>query len=77
MNSIAQNIDIGAPHKKGDIIFWEGHVAWVLNEAQILHANAYHMATVIEKTSDAIERIKIQEGKNIIAHKRLIGELYG
>ena len=76
LNSIGQNIDIGSPQKNGDILFWKGHVAWVLNEAQILHANAYHMATVIEKTSDAIERIKSQEGNNIIAHKRLIGELY-
>ena len=48
----------------------------MLNEAQILHANAYHMATVIEKTTDAIERIKSQEGNNIIAHKRFIGDLY-
>ena len=75
LNSIGQSIDIGSPQKNGDILFWKGHVAWVLNEAQILHANAYHMATVIEKTSDAIERIKSQEGNNIIAHKRFIGEL--
>ena len=76
LNSIGQSVDIGSPQKNGDILFWKGHVAWVLNEAQILHANAYHMATVIEKTSDAIERIKSQEGNNIIAHKRFIGELY-
>ena len=76
LNSIGQSIDIGSPQKNGDILFWKGHVAWVLNEAQILHANAYHMTTVIEKTSDVIERIKSQEGNNIIAHKRLIGELY-
>ena len=76
LNSIGQSIDIGSPQKNGDILFWKGHVAWVLNEAQILHANAYHMTTVIEKTSDVIERIKSQEGNNIVAHKRLIGELY-
>ena len=76
LNSIGQSIDIGSPQKNGDILFWKGHVAWVLNEAEILHANAYHMATVIEKTSDAIERIKSQEGNNIIAHKRFIGEFY-
>ena len=76
LNSIGQSIDIGSPQKNGDILFWKGHVAWVLNEAEILHANAYHMATVIEKTSDAIERIKSQEGNIIIAHKRFIGELY-
>ena len=76
LNSIGQSIDIGSPQKTGDILFWKGHVAWVLNEAHILHANAYHMITVIEKTSDVIERIKSQEGNNIVAHKRLIGELY-
>ena len=76
LNSIGQSIDIGSPQKNGDILFWKGHVAWVLNEAEILHANAYHMATVIEKTNDAIERIKSEEGNNIIAHKRFTGELY-
>ena len=76
MNTLGQNIDIGSPRKKGDIIFWKGHVAWALNERQILHANAYHMATVIEEANEAIERIKKQDNNSVIAHKRLIGELY-
>ena len=63
-------------YQKGDIIFWKGHVAWVLSEKQILHANAHHMATVIEETNEAIERIKRQDKNSIIAHKRLTGELY-
>ena len=76
MNTLGQNIDIGSPRKKGDIIFWKGHLAWALNERQILHANAYHMATVIEEANEAIERIKKQDNNSVIAHKRLIGELY-
>ena len=76
MNTLGQNIDIGSPRKKGDILFWKGHVAWALNESQILHANAYHMATVIEEANEAIERIKKQDNNSVIAHKRLIGELY-
>ena len=76
MNTLGKNIDIGSPRKKGDIIFWKGHVAWALNERQILHANAYHMATVIEEANEAIERIKKQDNNSVIAHKRLIGELY-
>ena len=74
-NTIGQNLEIGSPRKRGDILFWKGHVAWVLNERQILHANAYHMAAVIEETHKAIERIKKQDKNNVIAHKRLIGEL--
>ena len=76
MNTLGQNIDIGSPRKKGDILFWQGHVAWALNESQILHANAYHMATVIEEANEAIERIKKQDNNSVIAHKRLIGELH-
>ena len=76
MNTLGHNLDIGSPRRKGDILFWQGHVAWALNERQILHANTYHMATVIEEANEAIERIKKQDSNNLIAHKRLIGELY-
>ena len=75
MSTLGQNLDIGSPRKRGDILFWNGHVAWVLNERQILHANADHMATVIEETNEAIERIKKQDKNNVIAHKRLTGDL--
>ena len=76
LNALGQNLDIGSPIKGGDVLFWKGHVAWALNERQILHANAYHMATVIEETDEAIERIKKQENNILTAHKRLTGELY-
>ena len=76
MNTLGHNLDVGSPRKKGDILFWKGHVAWVVNERQILHANAYHMAAVIEEANEAIERIKKQDNNSVIAHKRLIGELY-
>ena len=76
MNTLGQNLDIGSPRKRGDILFWKGHVAWAVNERQILHANAYHMATVIEEADEAIERIQTQDNNDLIAIKRLKGELY-
>ena len=76
MNTLGHNLDVGSPRKKGDILFWKGHVAWVVNERQILHANAYHMATVIEEADEAIERIQTQDNNDLIAIKRLKGELY-
>ena len=76
MNTLGHNLDIASPQKRGDILFWKGHVAWAINERQILHANAYHhMATVIEEANEAIERIKKQDNNSLIAHKRLTGEL--
>jgi cell wall-associated NlpC family hydrolase len=56
--------------KRGDLIFWKGHVAIVRDADTIVHANAYHMATVIENTKDAIARIKAA-GSEVVAIKRL------
>ena len=56
--------------QRGDLIFWKGHVAIVRDADSIVHANAHHMATVIENTKDAIARIK-SAGSEITAIKRL------
>jgi cell wall-associated NlpC family hydrolase len=56
--------------RRGDLIFWKGHVAIVRDGETIVHANAHHMATTIENTRDAIARIKAA-GSEIAAIKRL------
>ena len=56
--------------QRGDLIFWKGHVAIARDAHTIVHANAHHMATVIEDTSEAIARIKAA-GSEIAAIKRL------
>jgi len=56
--------------QRGDLLFWRGHVAIARDAATILHANAHHMATVIEDTQEAIARIKAS-GSEIVAIKRL------
>jgi len=56
--------------QRGDLIFWKGHVAIARDAHTIVHANAYHMATVIEDTSEAIARIKAA-GSEIAVIKRL------
>lgn len=56
--------------RRGDLIFWKGHVAIVRDHDTIVHANAHHMATAIEATRDAIDRIKAA-GSEIVGIKRL------
>ena len=56
--------------RRGDLIFWKGHVAIARDADSVVHANAHHMATVIENTSEAIARIKAA-GSEITAIKRL------
>ncbi|MCK1363390.1 C40 family peptidase [Bradyrhizobium sp. 62] len=56
--------------QRGDLIFWKGHVAIVRDGGTMVHANAHHMATVIEPIEPAIARIK-QAGSEVTAIKRL------
>lgn len=63
------------PHERssllrGDLIFWKGHVAIVRDPSTMVHANAHHMATVIEPIEPAIARIKAA-GSDVVATKRL------
>src|SRR6187431_2985734 len=44
--------------RRGDLVFWKGHVAIAIDPDTLLHANAHHMMVAIEPTDDAIMRIK-------------------
>ena len=56
--------------QRGDLIFWNGHVAIARDAETIVHANAHHMATIIEDARDAIARIKAA-GSDVLAIKRM------
>jgi cell wall-associated NlpC family hydrolase len=44
--------------RRGDLVFWKGHVAILLDAGAILHANAHHMAVAVESLAGAIARIE-------------------
>jgi cell wall-associated NlpC family hydrolase len=44
--------------QRGDLVFWPGHVAIMIDEVNIIHANAFHMMVAIEPLQDAIQRIQ-------------------
>ena len=56
--------------KRGDLIFWKGHVAIARDADTIIHANAHHMMTAVERTQDVIARSKAA-GNAVTAIKRL------
>ena len=43
--------------ERGDLVFWRGHVAIMLDARRIIHANAHHMAAAIEPLAEAVRRI--------------------
>ena len=63
--------DDPAEWRRGDLIFWEGHVAIVRNDETIVHANAFHMAVAIEPTRDAVRRIA-DAGNEVVGVKRVL-----
>ncbi len=44
--------------RRGDLIFWKGHMGVMLDAQSMLHANAFHMAVAVEPLAEAIARIE-------------------
>ena len=43
--------------RRGDLVFWKGHVGLMLDESRLIHANGHHMSVAIEPLAQAVERI--------------------
>ncbi len=43
--------------RRGDLVFWKGHVGIMADQKTLLHANGHHMMTVKEPLSEAVARI--------------------
>jgi len=56
--------------RRGDLVFWEGHVAIVRDPATLLHANAHQMAVAVEPLPVALDRIR-RTGSEVTSVKRL------
>lgn len=55
--------------KRGDLVFWDGHVGFMQSPTHLIHANGYHMATTSEPLAEAVQRIGETYGP-VTAHKR-------
>ena len=63
--------DAQGAYQRGDLLFWKGYVAWVVDSETLLHANAHHMAVAYEPIEAAIARIEAQGDGAVTAHKRI------
>jgi cell wall-associated NlpC family hydrolase len=57
--------------KRGDLLFWKGHVAIMRDRDTLIHANAFHMAVAIEPMAAAVARIGAA-GSAITSVKRIV-----
>ena len=60
-----------APLKRGDLIFWKGHVGVMRDAAALIHANAHHMAVASEPLDGAVRRIRANGGGPVTSRRRI------
>jgi cell wall-associated NlpC family hydrolase len=56
--------------RRGDLVFWKGHVAIACGGDTLIHANAFHMAVAVEPVKEAVARIKAA-GSEVTSVRRL------
>ena len=48
--------------RRGDLVFWRGHVAIMTSADTIIHASGFHMAVVVEPLAEAVARTSSRGG---------------
>jgi cell wall-associated NlpC family hydrolase len=56
---------------RGDLVFWKGHVAMMIDSRRMVHANAFHMAVIVETLAKASARIAARGGGHPTAFRRV------
>ncbi|WP_237072633.1 C40 family peptidase [Pseudaestuariivita rosea] len=69
--ALGRDIPADAPLQRGDLLFWDGHVGFMVDADTLIHANVHHMAVAYEPVQPAIVRIEAQGDGPVTARKRL------
>src|SRR5690606_36860237 len=56
--------------RRGDLVFWRGHVGIMADGGRLLHASGYHMAVTAEPLSLAVDRIAGLAGRPTSVKRR-------
>jgi cell wall-associated NlpC family hydrolase len=43
--------------RRGDLVFWKGHVGMMLDAERLIHANAFHMQVAVEPLAETVARV--------------------
>jgi cell wall-associated NlpC family hydrolase len=58
--------------RRGDLVFWKGHVGIMRDRDTLIHANAHHMAVAAEPFGPAAARIAAAGGGPVTGRRRLV-----
>lgn len=68
--SLGEDVPAKKPLRRGDLVFWTGHVAMAMNADHVIHATAAFMAVVAEPLAPALKRIEAARGGPVTARRR-------
>ncbi|GAA0253429.1 Gamma-D-glutamyl-L-lysine dipeptidyl-peptidase [Methylorubrum aminovorans] len=57
--------------RRGDLVFWKGHVGLMLDAERLIHANGHHMAVAVEPLREAVARIAVKSFGTVTSIRRL------
>ena len=57
--------------RRGDFVFWRGHVGLMLDPETLIHANGHHMAVAVEPLAEAVTRIQAHSFGAVTGFRRL------
>ena len=69
--AIGTLLDDHAELRRGDIVFFPGHVGFMADAERLIHANAHWMAVTIEPLSDVVARLAEQHERPVTARRRV------
>ncbi len=69
--SIGKAVPDGTPLKRGDFIFWRGHVGLMQTADTLLHATAFSMSVMLEPLAATVARVEAQGYGGITAMRRI------
>jgi cell wall-associated NlpC family hydrolase len=70
----ADELGVAAPPgalQRGDLVFWDGHVGMMVDDARIVHANGHHLAVALEPLSPTFDRIADSGAVQPVAYRRV------
>ncbi|HYM17110.1 MAG TPA: NlpC/P60 family protein [Micropepsaceae bacterium] len=69
--ALGEPVALDGPLKRGDLVFWKGHVGIMLDGERLFHANGFAMQVSLEPLSEVKARTDTREGLPVRAIRRL------
>ena len=70
-DTVGRALDDAEPLRRGDLVFFPGHVGMMVDGDRLIHATAHWMAVVVEPLADVIGRLATDHARPVSARRRI------